>query len=180
MKLFAKKIFSNIEDMYQDMLNKKNDYYNHKIDKYVISYEIKDKEHIEVKSNIGRTRIVQNSKSNRKRLNQVIVRSKVEIARKIDKYEKEANERLIILLLNIILIGLSGMAVIGTLFVGNLILLLFSLLVFSLIMILSTTTAYNYYFLIKEIRSLKRVTGYKEDLEIELPKFKISNPFKTN
>ena len=180
MKLFAKKIFNNIEEVYKDMMNKKNDYYNHKIDKYVISYEIQDDEHIIVKSNIGRTRVVHNNKRNRKKLDQVIVKSKVDIANKIDIYEKESNERLFMLLFNMILLSLSGMSVVISLFTGNYYLMLFSLFVFSLIITLATTITYNYYFLVKEIKSLKNITGYKEDVEINLPKLKIENFFKTN
>ena len=110
------KLFTTVEDMYQDMIDKKNDYYNHKVDKYVIEYNITDDEHIEVKSNIGRTRVVKNTKDNVKKLNRVIVRSKVEIARKIDEYEKESNLRLFILLTSIIMLCISFACVIGSLF----------------------------------------------------------------
>ena len=175
MKLFAKKIFKTIEDVYSDMQNKKNDYYNHKIDKYVVSYTIKDKDHIEVMSNIGRTRIVKNNNRNRRKLDQVVVRSKVEIARKIDKYEKDASERLTLLIIHMILLSLSFATVFGALFTGSYYILLFSLLTFSLIITLTANKTYNYYFLVKEIRSLKKVTGYKMDMEMEFPKLKIEN-----
>ena len=175
MELFKRKLFSTVEDLYQDMINKKNDYYNHKIDKYVVSYCIQDENHIEVKSNIGRTRIVENNQNNIKRLDQVIVRSKVEIARKIDAYENESNVRLFVLLASILMLCLSFTCVLGSLFMGNYIILLSSLLLFAFISSLSFIEGTNLYILVQEIRSLKKITGYKEDKEIELPKLKIFN-----
>jgi lipopolysaccharide export LptBFGC system permease protein LptF len=166
------KVFTTVEDLYQDMLNKKNDYYNHKIDKYVVSYNILDKEHIEVKSNIGRTRVVTNNKANLKRLDQVIIKNKVQIARKIDEYEAESNVRLFVLLINIILLSLSFASVVGSFFIGNYVLLLCSLMLFTVFISLSLMTGSNYYILVKEIRSLKKITGYKEDSEIDIPKLK--------
>jgi hypothetical protein len=166
------KLFTTVEDMYQDMIDKKNDYYNHKVDKYVIEYNITDDEHIEVKSNIGRTRIVKNTKDNVNKLNRVIVRSKVEIARKIDEYEKESNLRLFILLTSIIMLCISFACVLGSLFMGNYIILIASIFVFASIWTLSLIQGSNLYILIQEIRSLKHLTGYKEDMEIEIPKLK--------
>ena len=154
------------------MLNKKNDYYNHKIDKYVVSYDILDKDHIQVKSNIGRTRVVTNNKANLKRLDQVIIKNKVQIARRIDEYEKESNVRLFVLLNNILLLSLSFASVIGSFFIGNYILLLCSLMLFTVFISLSLIVGTNYYVLVQEIRSLKKITGYKEENEIDIPKLK--------
>ena len=164
------KFFTTVEDLYQDMIDKKNDYYNHKIDKYVVSYDVLDSKHVEVKSNIGRKRVVANNRENIKRLNQVIVKSKIQIARKIDEYEKESDIRLLILLSSIILLSLSFICVISSFFMGNLILLLASLFVFSSFMSMSIITGSNYYILVKEISTLKKITGYKKENEIELPK----------
>lgn len=166
------KLFSTVEDLYQDMINKKNDYYNHRIDKYVVSYNIQNDQYIEVKSNIGRTRKVANNEYNIKRLDQVIVRSKVEIARKIDEYEKESGVRLFILLTSLMMLSLSFLCVIASFFIGNYILLLAALCVFSIIMSLSFIEGSNLYILVKEIKSLKQLTGYKLDNELELPKIK--------
>ena len=164
------KFFTTVEDLYQDMIDKKNDYYNHQIDKYVVSYDVLDSKHVEVKSNIGRKRVVANNRENIKRLNQVIIKSKIQIARKIDEYEKESNVRLLVLLSSIICLSLSFMCVVSSFFMGNIFLLISSLFVFSSFISLSLITGSNYYIVNKEIRNLKKVTGYKIESEIELPK----------
>ena len=157
---FKKKVFSTIEDLYQDMLNKKNDYYNHKIDKYIVDYSILDEGHIEIKSNIGRKRIVANTDENLKRLNKLIVRSKVDIARKIDAYEKEASTRLVVFTFSLIMIILSFASVVSSFFIGNYILFLVSLLLFGFISSINMVLGMNYYILNKEINSLKKSTHY--------------------
>jgi hypothetical protein len=169
--LFKKtKLFSTVEDLYQDMLDKTNDYYNHKIDKYVVSYDVIDDEHIQVKSNIGRIRMVENNKENIKKLNRVVVRSKVEIARKIDAYESESSIRLTILLSSIIMLTISFVCVMGSLFMGSYLMLLSSMIVFAVVVSLATVQGLNLYILNKEIYSLKGITGYKKENEIEIPK----------
>lgn len=169
--LFKKtKLFSTVEDLYQDMIDKGNDYYNHKIDKYVVEYNIIDDNHIEVKSNIGRIRMVENNKENIKKLNRVVVRSKVEIARKIDAYESESSIRLTILLSSIIMLTISFICVMSSLFIGSYLMLLLSMVVFGVVTSLSTIQGLNLYILNKEIYSLKSITGYKKENEIEMPK----------
>ena len=169
------KLFSTVDDLYQDMRNKKNDYYNHKVDKYVISYQILDKGHIEVKSNIGRTRVVKNNKANIKKLNQVIVKNKVTIERRIDEYENDTSIRLFILCISIMMLLLSFGCVLSTFCMGNIVLLICSLLLFSTISTLSYIQGTHLYLLVQEIRSLKNLTGYKKEKELSLPKFKLFN-----
>ena len=170
MGLFKKKVFSVVEDLYQDMIDKKHD--NHDINKYVISYTILDEGHIEVKSNIGKTRIVANNKANIKKLDQVIVRCKVEIARRIDEYEAESNIRLFVLLLSTIMLVLSFISVCASFGMGDLKLLVFALIVFSFILSLSIITVINFNTVNDEIRSLKKCIGYKLGNEIDISNIK--------
>ena len=170
MGLFKKKVFSVVEDLYQDMISRKHD--DHDINKYVISYRILDKGHIEVKSNVGKTRIVANNKENIKKLDQVIIRCKIEIAKKIDEYESESNIRLFILLISIIMLILSFITVCASFGMGDIRLLLFSLIVFSFIMSLSLITGIRYNVLVDEIKSLKKSIGYKLENEFDLSEFK--------
>ena len=170
MGLFKKKVFSVVEDLYQDMISKKRD--DHEINKYVISYRILDKKHIEVKSNVGKTRIVANNKANLKKLDQVIIRCKIEIAKRIDEYESESTVRLFILLLSIIMLILSFASVCLSFAMGDVRLLLFSLIVFSFIMSLSLITGIHYNILVDEIKSLKKSIGYKLDSEFDLNNIK--------
>ena len=160
MGLFKKKVFSVVEDLYQDMIDKKHD------------NTILDEGHIEVKSNVGKTRIVANNKENIKKLDQVIIRSKIEIARKIDEYESESSIRLFVLLFNIIILILSFGTICLSFGMGDVKILLFSLLVFSFIMSLSLVTGYQYTILVDEIRSLKKSIGYKLGNEISLDNIK--------
>jgi len=169
------KVFNTVEDLYQDLFNKDNDYFNHSIDKYLVSYSINDNGLIEVESNIGRKRLVVNDEENIKRLNKLIVKSKIDIARKIDEYEKESSFRFVLIIITSIIIMLSFASVFFTLFIGNIELCLVSLLLFAFISSLNIINGINYYLLIREINSLKKSTHYKENNDVIIDEVKEDN-----
>ena len=71
-----------------------------KFTRYVVDYKIED-DHIRVMSNVGKSRIVKNTHSNINKLNHAIIKNKIDIANKIDEYEANNNERLVVLLFNL-------------------------------------------------------------------------------
>ncbi|MCH5166308.1 MAG: hypothetical protein J1F35_00310 [Erysipelotrichales bacterium] len=140
--------------------------YNH-FTKYIIDYKIEGN-NIRILSNIGTSRVVKNTKENQRKLNRIIVESKVKIASKIDEYGNASTERLLVLLINITFLGISGMLVPLTFFIGNYILFLLSIFLFSFSTISTSIITFDYYILLKEIKNLKQITGYKKDMEINL------------
>ena len=145
---------------------KKKGFLYRRFTKYIVDYEIEGNT-IRVYSNIGTSRLVKNTKANQKKLNQVIVQNKVAIANKIDEYEKSSTERLFVCLVNALFLALSGSFVPLTFFIGNYILFLLSIVLFSFATITTSVIVTDYYILIKEIKNLKNITGYKKDMEFD-------------
>ena len=142
--------------------------------KYAIEYQIEG-DKIKVISNIGLYRYVPNTKANIKKLDEAIIKNKITIAEKIDDYEKTNESRAKMLLFNISMILFSGLSVVLAFFSGSYMLFLLSVISFSVCTFASTTTGLTYFILVSEIRNLKRATGYKQDLEIEIPKLNTKN-----
>lgn len=167
------KVIESVSDLYGDFITKKNNYVNNHIDRYVIRYEVIDSDHIKVWNNINKYRVVRNTSDNLKKLDRVIIKNKVNIAHKIDEYEEESNERTKVLLLNTLLICISGSFVFLSLFLGSYLIILLSLISFSMSIILGSINSLQTYLLISEMRNLKKCTGYKLNHEIVVPKLNL-------
>lgn len=166
-----------IMEFLKEKLELIKDKYNHLFTrfykKYIIDYEICDK-NIKIYSSTGEYRIVKNTKSNISKLNKSIVQNKISIQRKIDEYEANYKERLIVLIINLICIISFGALVCLTFFMGSYMLFILSILLFSLSVITTTFTSFNYFILVKEVSSLKKLTGYKIDVEFNMSDFKLT------
>jgi hypothetical protein len=160
--------------MFKTLEEKVKNYFYHHYGKYAIEYQIEG-DKIKVISNIGLYRYVPNTKANIKKLDEAIIKNKITIAEKIDDYEKTNESRAKMLLFNISMILFSGLSVVLAFFSGSYMLFLLSVISFSVCTFASTTTGLTYFILVSEIRNLKRATGYKQDLEIEMPKLNTKN-----
>ncbi len=166
--------------MFKTLEEKVKNYFYHHYGKYAVEYQIEG-DKIKVISNIGLYRYVPNTKSNIKKLDEAILKNKITIAEKIDNYEKTNESRAKMLLFNISMILFSGLSIVFAFFSGSYLLFLLSLISFSICTFAASTSGLTYFILVSEIRNLKRATGYKQDLEIEMPKLntkKISKKFK--
>ena len=166
--------------MFKTLEEKVKNYFYHHYGKYAVEYHIEG-DKIKVISNIGLYRYVPNTKSNIKKLDEAILKNKITIAEKIDNYEKTNESRAKMLLFNISMILFSGLSIVFAFFSGSYLLFLLSLISFSICTFAASTSGLTYFILVSEIRNLKRATGYKQDLEIEMPKLntkKISKKFK--
>lgn len=163
----------NINDLHQkkDKNKKKNFLYDH-FKRYIVDYAFEGN-HIRIFSNVGTSRLIKNTKANQKKLNRIIVENKIAISKKIDEYGKNSNERLLVILINMFFLVCSGMLVPLTFFIGNFYLFLLSIILFSFATLATSVILFNYYILLKEIRNLKELTGYKKDLELSLLDFKM-------
>ena len=141
---------------------------------YIIDYQILDKDRIKIITTSGKYRIVKNNRKNINKINQVIVKSKVEIARFIDDYTNHFNERLIPFVVAFMIILLSGTVAISTFFIGSYILFVGSILGFAASVIATTVLGFDYVVRLSEVRHLKKKTGYKKEYEIELPQLKVN------
>ncbi len=155
----------NIKEIFGKVELKKKSLFNHYFKKYVVDYKIED-EHIKIIASDGNYRLVKN---NMKKVNQAIVKNKVEIASRIDEYEAHSNERLMVLIINIILLLGCGIIVPLSFFTGFYLFFLLSIIAFSLSVVTTSISGFNYYILVKEIQNLKNITGYKKDMEFKLP-----------
>lgn len=131
---------------------------------YIVDYKIED-EHIRLISSKGTSKLVAYNLENINKVNQVIVRNKIMIAKKIDDYDRQFKERLVVLLMDILILGIAGICVPFAFFTGNYIFFLTAIIVFSLSVITTSVIIFDYYILIKEIQYLKKITGYKRDTE---------------
>ncbi|MDE6292190.1 MAG: hypothetical protein K2L98_00755 [Bacilli bacterium] len=147
---------------------KKDRIFNHYFKKYVIDYKIED-EKIKIIASNGKYRFVKNNKTNMKKINQAIVKNKVEIASRIDNYEAHSTERLTVLVINIALLLGCGIIVPFSFFTGYYLFFLLSIIAFSLSVVTTSISGFNYYMLVKEIQYLKKITGYKRDMEFIFP-----------
>lgn len=157
-----------VQEIFKELELKKNRILNPYFKKYVIDYKIEE-DHIKIIANNGCYRIVKNNKTNLKKIDQAIVKNKVEIASRIDDYETNSVERLTVLLVNIILLLGCGIIVLFSFFTGYYLFFLLSIMAFSLSVVTTSISGFNYYILVKEIQSLKKLTGYKKNMEFKLP-----------
>ena len=160
--------------MFKTLEEKVKNYFYHHYSKYAVEYKIEG-DKIKVISNIGLYRYVPNTKANIKKLDEAIIKNKVTIAEKIDDYEKTNESRAKFLLFNISMVMFSGLSIVLAFFSGSYLLFLLSVISFAFCVFASTTTGLTYFILVSEIRNLKRATGYKQDLEIEMPKLNTKN-----
>ena len=144
-----------------------------KFTRYVVDYKIED-DHIRVMSNVGKSRIVKNTHSNINKLNHAIIKNKIDIANKIDEYEANNNERLVVLLFNLLFLFVSGVFIPISFFTGKIFLFLMAVMLFGIVVIATNVIAFDYYILVKEIQNLKNITGYKKEREFKLPEFNLS------
>lgn len=158
----------NIKEILGELELKKNRIFNHYFKKYVVDYKIEG-ENIKIIASNGNYRLVKNNKTNIKKINQAIVKNKVEIASRIDDYEAHSNERLTVLIINIVLLLGCGIIVPFSFFTGFYLFFLLSIIAFSLSVVTTSISGFNYYILVKEIQALKKITGYKKDMEFKLP-----------
>jgi|SRR5574344_671209 hypothetical protein len=165
------KVLDKVNNLYGVLQSKKTNYLNHNFDKFIVNYELNG-DKIKVYSNVGKYRMIKNTHSNIVKLNRVIVHNKIDISNKIDEYESTNSQRLIVLIFNILIDTLCGLATLSTFFVGSYILFSLSVITFGLCVITTSMSGLNYYILAKEIQNLKYLTGYKKENEINLPKFK--------
>ena len=166
--------------MFKTLEEKVKNYFYHHYGKYAVEYQIEG-DKIKVISNIGLYRYVPNTKSNIKRLDEAILKNKITIAEKIDDYERTNESRAKMLLFNISMILFSGLSIVFAFFSGSYILFLLSVISFSICTFAASTSGLTYFILLSEIRNLKRATGYRQELEIEMPKLntkKISKKLK--
>lgn len=160
--------------MFKTLEEKVKNYFYHHYGKYAVEYHIEG-DKIKVISNIGLYRYVPNTKSNIKKLDEAILKNKITIAEKIDNYEKTNESRAKMLLFNISMILFSGLSIVFAFFSGSYLLFLLSVISFSICTFAASTSGLTYFILVSEIRNLKRATGYKQDLEIEMPKINTKN-----
>lgn len=166
------KVFS-FNKVLKDLDKKKKGYLYPKFTKYIVDYKIEG-DKIRVYSNVGKTRMVKNTRPNQVKLNQTIIKNKIDIANKIDDYEANFKERLSVLLFNSLLLIVSGGMIPLTFFIGNYGIFIISISVFSLASLATSIISLNYYVLISEIKNLKNLTGYKKKLEFKLPHIDLS------
>lgn len=162
----------NVQEILNELEFEKKRVLNHRFKKYVVDYKIED-DHIKIMANNGSYRIVKNNKTNLKKIDQVIVKNKVAIASRIDDYEAHSMERLIVLIINIMLLLGCGIIVPFAFFTGYYLFFLLSIIAFSLSVVTTSISGFNYYILIKEIQSLKKLTGYKKNMEFKLPSLNV-------
>lgn len=167
------KILENIKSKFYKIKDNYNSFFNKRYKKYIVDYKIED-DKIKIFSSTGDYRIVKNTKNNITKLNKAVVQNKVNIQRKIDDYEDNYKERLLVLIVNLIAIGGFGTLVCLTFFIGNYFLFLMSIIFFSLAVVTTTLTTFNYLVMVKEITNLKKLTGYKSESEFSLEDFKLS------
>lgn len=158
----------NIFTIFKNLEKKKNRVLNHYFKKYVVDYKIED-DYIKIIASSGKYRTVKNNQTNIKKINQAIVKNKVEIASRIDDYEAHSNERLTVLIINIALLFGCGIIVPLSFFTGFYLFFLLSIIAFSLSVVTTSISGFNYYILVKEIQNLKKITGYKKDMEFTIP-----------
>ncbi len=166
------KLFSILKSIKKKIGNRINSFLYSRFTKYVVDYKIEG-ENLRIYTNLGNSRVVKNTKENQKKLNKVIVQNKLSIASKIDEYERTSEERLIVLIINISLLGIAGVLVPLTFFIGSYIIFILSIFLFSFLSLAVSLITTDYFILVEEIKKLKQITGYKKDMEFNLPKISL-------
>lgn len=168
-----KKKVIDVKTMFKKLQNNADNAIKGRFTKYVVDYRVED-DRIRVISNTGKSRVVKNTHTNLNKINHAIIKNKIDIANKIDGYEDTNTERLLVLLINILVLGISGMFIPISFFTGKIFLFLLAVIIFGIIIIATSVIAFDYYILVKEIQNLKKITGYKKENEFKLPEFNIS------
>lgn len=167
-----KRVFS-FGKVLKDLDKKKKGYLYQKFTRYIVDYKLEG-DKIRVYSNIGKSRIIKNTRPNQVKLNQTIIKNKIAIANKIDEYEATSKERVVVILFNSSLLIASGGMIPLTFFIGNYFLFFIAILIFSIASLATSIISLNYYVLISEIKNLKNITGYKKEMEFKLPHIDLS------
>lgn len=165
------KIIYFINDVYKKIVNKINEFLYGRFTKYIVDYK-PEGDNLRIMTNFGDSRIVKNTPENQAKLNKIVIKSKLDIAARIDEYESSSQERLTVLVINIMLLGITGLLVPLTFFIGSYIIFTLSIFLFSFLSLAVSVIMVDYYVLVEEIRSLKNITGYKKDNEFNLPRLK--------
>lgn len=139
---------------------------------FISGYEIEG-EYIKILSTNGESRLVKNSKSNINKINKTIKENKEAIIKRIDLYEEESNERFIIVLIDLLLVGLCGILSLLSFFTGIIFFYILSILFFMFVSFTTLISGMSIYILAKYISKLKQLTGYREEMEIHFPNLKI-------
>ena len=87
-------------------------------------------------------------------------------------YEEESNERFIIVLIDLLLVGLCGFLSLLSFFTGIIFFYILSILFFMFVSFTTLISGMSIYMLAKYISKLKQLTGYREEMEIHFPNLK--------
>jgi len=139
--------------------------------KYIVNYTI-DGDQVKVFNNCGETAVVKKNRRNLKKIDKSVVESKVKIMERINEYERKSKERTAVLAVNILSTMLSGFAVVMSFFTGYIPFMYASLIILGVSLIPTVAKSVLYAIDVREIGELKRITGYRMNMEFTLPKLK--------
>ena len=139
---------------------------------FISGYEIEG-DYIKILSTNGESRLVKNTKSNINKIKKTIKENREAIIKRIDLYEEESNERFIIVLIDLLLVGLCGFLSLLSFFTGIIFFYILSILFFMFVSFTTLVSGMSIYMLAKYISKLKQLTGYREEMEIHFPNLKI-------
>ena len=139
--------------------------------KYIVNYTI-DGDQVKVFNNLGESVVVKKNRKNLKKIDKSVVESKVKIMERINEYERKSKERTAVLAVNILSTMLSGFAVVMSFFTGYIPFMYASLIILGVSLIPTVTKSVLYAIDVREIGELKRITGYRMNMEFTLPKLK--------
>jgi hypothetical protein len=136
-----------------------------------VNYTI-DGDQVKVFNNLGESVVVKKNRKNLKKIDKSVVESKVKIMERINEYERKSKERTAVLAVNILSTMLSGFAVVMSFFTGYIPFMYASLIILGVSLIPTVTKSVLYAIDVREIGELKRITGYRMNMEFTLPKLK--------
>lgn len=139
--------------------------------KYIVNYTI-DGDQVKVFNNRGESVVVKKNRRNLKKIDKSVVESKVKIMERINEYERKSKERTAVLAVNILSTMLSGFAVVMSFFTGYIPFMYASLIILGVSLIPTVTKSVLYAIDVREIGELKKITGYRMNMEFTLPKLK--------
>lgn len=139
--------------------------------KYIVNYTI-DGDQVKVFNNRGESVVVKKNRRNLKKIDKSVVESKVKIMERINEYESKSKERTAVLAVNILSTMLSGFAVVMSFFTGYIPFMYASLIILGVSLIPTVAKSVLYAIDVREIGELKKITGYRMNMEFTLPKLK--------
>lgn len=139
--------------------------------KYIVNYTI-DGDQVKVFNNRGESVVVKKNRRNLKKIDKSVVESKVKIMERINEYERKSKERTAVLAVNILSTMLSGFAVVMSFFTGYIPFMYASLIILGVSLIPTVAKSVLYAIDVREIGELKKITGYRMNMEFTLPKLK--------